>query len=201
MIIKNVPLKGGVAYNLAAGTEVLVIYRGGYRYQILIDEQTNAGIDSTSKMQSQYSDDTAFKALMTNHILQNIPFVIADTSLDVNMYSGYSLAGLPKSSFLRDVPATELPIHGSRHESGGDDIITPETIIGTKFGTVTLTLGLATVTTSDVTATSRIFLTGQDHNVIGTLYVSARVANTSFNITSTKLTDSGNVAWLILEPL
>ena len=70
------------------------------------------------------------------------------------------------------------------------------------MGLATLSSGSATVNTTKVTANSRIFLTIQDPNggTIGTVYVSARTASTSFTITSTSGSDVSKVAWLIVEP-
>jgi hypothetical protein len=70
-----------------------------------------------------------------------------------------------------------------------------------RSGTVTLTAGAATVTTSLVTANSQIFLTAQNTGgTPGTLRVSARTAGTSFTITSSSGTDTSLVAWMIVEP-
>ncbi len=63
----------------------------------------------------------------------------------------------------------------------------------------TLTLGTVVVSNTGVTANSMIQLTAQDNNSVGALRVSARVANTSFTITSSNLTDNGVVAWAIFE--
>lgn len=69
------------------------------------------------------------------------------------------------------------------------------------MGSVTLTAGGATVNTTKVTATSRIFLTSQvDGGTVGFLRVSARSAGTSFTITSSSGTDTSTVAWFIVEP-
>lgn len=70
-----------------------------------------------------------------------------------------------------------------------------------RMGTVTLAAGTATVNTTAVTANSRIFLTAQTSGAApGALRVSARVAGTSFTITSTSGTDTSSVAWMIVEP-
>ena len=72
-----------------------------------------------------------------------------------------------------------------------------------KMGVATLALGTVVVSTTAVTANSRIFLTAQ---VLGTitvpaaLAVSARTAATSFTILSSALTDTSDVAWMIVEP-
>jgi hypothetical protein len=69
------------------------------------------------------------------------------------------------------------------------------------MGTATLSSGTVTVNTTEVTASSRIFLTHQGGGAnIGFVYISARSAATSFTITSSNASDSGSVAWIILEP-
>ena len=69
------------------------------------------------------------------------------------------------------------------------------------MGVATLVGGTVTVSTTKVTASSRIFLTGNsDGGTPGWLRVSARTAATSFTITSSSGTDTGTVAWIIMEP-
>jgi hypothetical protein len=70
-----------------------------------------------------------------------------------------------------------------------------------KQGTATLVGGTVTVSNTSVTANSRIFLTSQaDGGTPGFLRVSARVAGTSFTITSSSGTDTSTVAYQIFEP-
>ncbi|MGW7688834.1 hypothetical protein ACWGMA_08060 [Streptomyces asiaticus] len=70
-----------------------------------------------------------------------------------------------------------------------------------KMGTATLTAGTATVSTTAVTANSRIFLTNQAlGGTAGFLRVSARTAGTSFTITSSSGSDTSVVAWMLVEP-
>lgn len=70
-----------------------------------------------------------------------------------------------------------------------------------RMGTVTLSGGTATVSNSTVTASTRIYLTTQTPSgTVGTPYVSARSAGTSFTITSTSGTDASTVAYLLVEP-
>lgn len=70
-----------------------------------------------------------------------------------------------------------------------------------KMGLAVLVAGTVTVNTTVVTASSRIFLT---NNVAGGtpgfLRISARVAGTSFTITSSSASDTSSVAWMIVEP-
>jgi hypothetical protein len=70
------------------------------------------------------------------------------------------------------------------------------------MGTATLASGTATVSTTKVTANSRIFLTIQGGTLtnVGFLYVSARTAGTSFVVTSSNASDAATIAWLIVEP-
>jgi len=72
-----------------------------------------------------------------------------------------------------------------------------------KMGTATLVLGTLVVSTTAVTANSRIFLTAQslgNITVPAALAVSARTAATSFTILSSDLTDTSVVGWMIVEP-
>jgi len=75
-----------------------------------------------------------------------------------------------------------------------------------RMGTATLDGGstaTVVVSTTAVTANSRIFITGQTLGTItvGAGYsVSARTAGTSFTITSSATLDTSTVAWIIFEP-
>ena len=72
---------------------------------------------------------------------------------------------------------------------------------GASMGTVNLSGGAATVTTSAVTASSRIFLTSQNTGASPeAVHVVSRIPGTSFVINSVSATDSSTVAWLIVEP-
>jgi hypothetical protein len=64
-------------------------------------------------------------------------------------------------------------------------------------GTATLTSGTVTVANTSITAASKILLTAQDNNTTGALRISARIAGTSFTITSSNAADSGVVAYEI----
>jgi lysophospholipase L1-like esterase len=68
------------------------------------------------------------------------------------------------------------------------------------MGAATLVAGTVTVSNTRVTANTRIFLTPQDSNTVGIVRVSARVAGTSFTITSSSGTDTGLVAYELIEP-
>lgn len=69
------------------------------------------------------------------------------------------------------------------------------------MGTAVLVAGAKVVSTTAVTASSRILLTSQvDGGTPGWLRVSARTAGTSFTITSSSGTDTSTVGWVIVEP-
>ena len=69
-----------------------------------------------------------------------------------------------------------------------------------KQGTAVLVAGIVTVANTSVTATSRIFCTGQlAGGTPGGANVSARTAGTSFTITSTNAADTSTVAFELFE--
>lgn len=69
------------------------------------------------------------------------------------------------------------------------------------MGTAVLVAGAVVVNHSRVQANSRIFLTSQaDGGTPGFLRITARVAGTSFTITSSNAADTSTVAWLLLNP-
>lgn len=72
-----------------------------------------------------------------------------------------------------------------------------------KAGVATLVTGTKVVTTTAVTATSRIQLTAQSLGTVtapSALCVSARTAGTSFTILASQATDTSVVYWEIIEP-
>lgn len=72
-----------------------------------------------------------------------------------------------------------------------------------KQGTCTLVAGTCTVTTTSVTASSRIFLTAQSLGTVAVpsaMAVTARIAATSFVITASAATDTSVVAYEVFEP-
>jgi hypothetical protein len=72
-----------------------------------------------------------------------------------------------------------------------------------RMGIATLTAGTVTVSNTIVTATSRIFLTGQNLGTItvpAAYAISGRSVGTDFTILSSDLSDTSEVAWMIVEP-
>jgi hypothetical protein len=71
------------------------------------------------------------------------------------------------------------------------------------MGTATLVAGTVTVNTTKVTANSRIYLTVQSLGTVAVatpIAITARVAGTSFTITSSGVTDTSVISWIIIEP-
>lgn len=70
------------------------------------------------------------------------------------------------------------------------------------MGVATLVTGAVTVSTTKITATSRVFITVQGGTLtnVGSTYISARSVGTGFTISSTNVLDASDVAWIIIEP-
>lgn len=70
-----------------------------------------------------------------------------------------------------------------------------------KMGVATLVGGTVTVSNTNITTSTRIFLTHQNSSgTPGFVIVSARNAGTDFTITSSSGTDTSDIAWLLIEP-
>ncbi|MEU1880319.1 hypothetical protein ABZ470_23685 [Streptosporangium sp. NPDC020072] len=85
----------------------------------------------------------------------------------------------------------------------GADVLGAVSEAGTsaRMGVATLVGGTVTVSNTAVTANTRIFVTSQTSGAAaGAVRVSARVAGTSFTLTSSSGTDTSQVAWLMVEP-
>jgi hypothetical protein len=79
--------------------------------------------------------------------------------------------------------------------------VVPATGTGARMGTAVLVGGTVTVNTTAIGANSVVMLTTQTPGgTVGTPYVSARTAGTSFTITSTSASDTSTVGWRILDP-
>jgi hypothetical protein len=69
------------------------------------------------------------------------------------------------------------------------------------MGSAVLVGGTVTVSTTKVTAGSRIFLSVDAiGGTLGIVAVSARSAGTSFTVTSSNALDTSTISWLIVEP-
>lgn len=116
-----------------------------------------------------------------------------------------------KTVFVRNIGAGTLSLDVEGSASVGSDV--KMTVAGgglyvkegtnATMGIATLVAGTVTVSTTEVTANSRIHLTTQTLGTVAvpkTVGVTARSAGTSFTITSADATDTSTVAWMIVEP-
>jgi hypothetical protein len=122
--------------------------------------------------------------------------------------SGTNYAGLfngGNAGFGTLTPTSQLEVNGNIRISGQNKLKITEGTNAT-MGLAQLVVGggisSVVVNTTKVTDNSRIFLMSQDGApaTIGTAYITARTANSSFTIQSTSNTDVSNVAWWIVEP-
>jgi hypothetical protein len=91
----------------------------------------------------------------------------------------------------------------NNHDSGllGWNALSLEDGSNKRMGQAVLVGGTVTVSNTSVTANTRIFLShANTSGTLGHLYISARVAGTSFTITSSSATDTSTVNWLLIEP-
>ena len=111
--------------------------------------------------------------------------------------------GTTKIHTLPDIEGTFAMLEGTQTFSGSKKFSGALSILeaNASMGLATLVAGTVTVNTARVTATSRIYLSVQTAGgTQGLLRISARVAGTSFTITSLSGTETSTVAWLIIEP-
>ena len=96
-----------------------------------------------------------------------------------------------------------LADHWNVHDSGlaGHSSFSLKDGANKRMGQATLVGGTLLVANTTVTANTRIFLShANTSGTLGHLYISARVAGTSFTITSSSGTDTSLVNWLLIEP-
>lgn len=151
-------------------------------------------------------------ALATNPglvISSGLKLLLNDTALSLGA------SGLATNATSANTASTIMKRGASGEYAAGTATITGNLILNTAgngiqikegtnatMGVATLVAGTVVVNTTKVTATSRIFLTtdGGTLTNLGSVYISARTAATSFTISSTNVLDASDVAWVILEP-
>lgn len=116
-------------------------------------------------------------------------YVDGASSAGTNNYALYVASGI--SSFNGDVKLSTV----------GNGLYVKEGTNAT-MGTGTLVGGTLVVSNTKVTASSRIFLTSEGGTItnLGTLYISARSAGTSFTVSSSNVLDAQTFVYLIVEP-
>lgn len=135
-------------------------------------------------------------ALNLRPVATGVPLLSAPHITDRTDYVWENAAGNTDASVVR---RAQFPGDVAISQIGSGLMVTEGA--NAKMGIVTLVAGAATVATSKVTASSRIFLSGQNSSgTHGNLTISSRTAATSFNIASSSATDTRTVAWMIVEP-
>ncbi len=111
---------------------------------------------------------------------------------------GRGFATVPWMQFFSYV-SNALAQFVSSFTTGALSISTTSTSTDT-MGRSVLVAGTVVVLNTQVTASSNIYLTAQiPGGTPGALYISARVANTSFTISSTNGADTSTVSWLLVQ--
>jgi hypothetical protein len=104
-------------------------------------------------------------------------------------------AGTNQASNRMELVENVLRVNGLRVGAAGTSVAR------VRHGRATLAAGTATVTDANTTTTARIFVShAVDGGTVGWLRVSARIAGTSFTITSSSGTDTSQVDWMMVEP-
>lgn len=127
-------------------------------------------------------------------IVENRPAAGNPTTSTLNFQSQINAGGYVNNFILTNAGDAKLnTVGGGLYVKEGSNAT---------MGTGTLSGGTLVVSTTKVTANSRIFLADQGGTVtnIGSLYVSARSAGTSFTVSSSNVLDASTFAWIIFEP-
>jgi hypothetical protein len=133
---------------------------------------------------------------------------ITDNKVRPNGSGNEAINGLAITNTCTNILRYGNDLYGATWTTGAlvDASTTPRTspydttTLGALSGTATLIGGTIVVNTAAVTAASNIQLTAQTSGAApGALRVSARVAGTSFTITSTSGTDTSLVGWMIAD--
>ena len=159
----------------------------GTTYQVSTDAGANNAIATIGVVQptagSMAGDLTFFTRLSTGSITEKMR-VLANGNVGIGTSS----------------PTKALEVSGDISlKTAGNGLYIKEGTNAT-MGTATLSSGTVTISTTKVTASSRIFITLQDCSSCGVQYISARSAGTSFTVSSTNGSDASNITWLIVEP-
>lgn len=180
---------------------------------LLANDGNNVQFNATTTVQFNLSD-TAKIVLSTTKMIPatNDGIALGDAThnySDLFLASGAVInfnngdATITHSSGALTTVATTFGITGNlKLTTAGNGIYVKEGSNAT-MGTGTLSGGTATISTTKVTASSRVFLTDTGGGVlanIGALYVGTVTAGTSFVVNSSNALDSSNFNWIIFEP-
>jgi parallel beta-helix repeat protein len=141
------------------------------------------------------------KGVLLGGLVETAPGAGATTCLKTDAGTFATAVGLiaVKPNTLNGIVNIISPGDGSVVLAGRT--VVPATGTGARMGTAVLVGGTVTVNTTAVGAASVVMLTTQTPGgTVGTPYVSARTAGTSFTITSSSASDTSTVGWRILDP-
>jgi hypothetical protein len=112
-----------------------------------------------------------------------------------------ALARLPDAPTLRYDPRNETETRSLLVKYAQAVTLALQTLLSPSTGRAVLVAGSATVSTADIRDDSNVQLTAQvAGGTPGFLVVGARVAGTSFVITSSNVADTSTVGWEIRRP-
>lgn len=214
---REVTTGSGIKYLIDAGTNSAGGGTGTHTSKFIVDNagnQTLTGNINTASTFKLGTTDRYFELISGYAQIQNID-PSGNTSY-IRTYSDNTSASIELNTTNSGVTRklTIDSVVGIRLDSDKVSVLTGYLSIDTAggglrikegtnatMGRATLVSGTVTVNTNKVTATSEIFLTNNNPNgTVGFYRVSARVAGTSFTITSSSLTDTSDVSWIIIEP-
>ncbi len=191
------------------GTEILYVGEVADIYTGIVNPNVNGGKilfgmtnDTLTDIESVFvcNTTTAFACAPTYFEIQ-IPFATPTITISSTQMIFYQTGDDPTFDWGT---AGELRLHYANLsiETVGKGIDIKE---GTnaRMGVATLSGGTVTVSTTQVTATSRIYLTPQNSGgsgSVGAVSVRTRTAGTSFDIQSSDDTDDRDIAWMIVNP-
>ncbi|MBL3669041.1 hypothetical protein JL475_24220 [Streptomyces sp. M2CJ-2] len=162
---------------------------------------------TASGFTTQESDGTSVwltgsaKGVVLTGVTETAPATAATTCLRADAGTTATVIGLTAAK-----PNT-LTGTVNRVDSGdGSTVLAGKTVVpsgggAARMGTAVLAAGTVTVNTTAIAANSVVQLTVQTPGgTVGTPYVNARTASTSFVIKSTSASDTSTVGWRILDP-
>lgn len=188
--VQYLPLSGGT---LSGGLAITGSFPAGN--MVTLTNTASGPSDADLVVIGQTSGDRGIGVRTTGDTFSRVLFGTDGSQKQSPGNAGADVTQIRTGAALFGLTATDLDVntsgHGLRVAEGSN----------AKQGTATLAAGTVTVSNTAVTANSRIFLTSQaDGGTPGFVRVSARVAGTSFTITSSSGTDTSTIAYEIIEP-
>lgn len=186
------------------------------QFGIYIDAQASSAATAEYRAIHGEADlaSSSFTCALLTSFYANASFSTATATRYVNYYVGANSGTITARAFMAD-NASFSGDHTLNFTSTNPAVLSGDFKINTagkglfikegsnaKMGTATLNgVTAVTISTTAVTANSRIMLTTQaSGGTVGAPYVDTRSAGTSFNIKSTGAADTSTVAWMIVEP-